>query len=222
MTPPAQPQKLRPWYLVLALCLVALAGLFGSTSGCSTVSYLRGSHELPVLLEQGGGDDVPAWVRSGIVRERSRLAALAERHEVAFPLSLARLLLGSLLLVAAANALTGKPGSRSLALQVLAANALLALVDWFLMSPVRDAMATAVATDGIDHGLGVAELGREENLQMFRSVVLWGERIRFAVLELGILAGGALALIAARTRQFYDAMAKLAQQEQGDEEPPPP
>jgi hypothetical protein len=40
----------RPWYLVFTMVLMWLFGMTSSATGCSNVSYLRGSHELPDAL----------------------------------------------------------------------------------------------------------------------------------------------------------------------------
>jgi hypothetical protein len=218
------PHKLRPWYFVLAMCLCWVVGLFGATSGCSNLSYLRGSQRLPSILEPGAEDPTAsALVRSGIVRERARLQAMAERHRQAFPLSLAQLLLSMLLVLASGAALGGRRNARNLAIQVVAANALLGLADWVLMGPVRDAMDIAVATDGVDHGIGVLpELGREASVQMVRDFQVWAERIRFGLLEVGVFGGAVLALTRVRTRAFFAAVAAAAQSGPSDSDASPP
>jgi len=206
------PHKLRPWYFVLAMCLCWVVGLFGATSGCSNLSYLRGSQRLPSILEPGAEDpSASPIVRSGIVRERARLQALGERHRQAFPLSVAQLLLSMLLVLASGAALGGRRHARNLALQVVIANALLGLADWVVMGPVRDAMASAVAADGVEHGLGVLpDLGREASVQLVRDFQVWAERIRFGLLEVGVFGGALFALTRQRTRQFFAAVAAAA------------
>jgi hypothetical protein len=218
------PRKLRPWYFVLAMCLCWMVGLFGATSGCSNLSYLRGSQRLPTILEPGAEDPgTSSLVRSGIVRERARLEALAERHRVAFPLSLAQLLLSMLLVLASGAALGGRRHARTLAMQVVAANALLGLVDWILMGNVRAAMAVAVAADGVDHGLGLLpELGREASTALYRDFQMWAERIRFGLLEVGVFGGALLALTRRRTLEFFAAVASAVESGPSDSDPSPP
>lgn len=204
--PPLQPKpRLRPWYLVATMSLVWVVGVFGATGACSNLAYLRGSQRMPSTLQSDAEDSRNhPWIRSGMVRERARLEALAAQHRVAFPLSVAKLLLNMLLVVAAGAALTGRPGARSFTLQVLAASAALAAVDWVLMTEVREAMAQAVAADAVDHGLGtVPDLDREQSVELVRAIHLWAERFRLAMLEVGVFGGAAYALTRQRTKEFF-------------------
>lgn len=211
------PQRLRPWYLVLAMCVTWVVGVFGATSGCSNLSYLRGSHQLPTALQDADDPEAHPWIRSSIVRERARLQSLAEKHREAFPLAVAQLLLFSLLVLASGAALAGRRNARQLVLQVLAANAVLAGVEWVLMDGVREAMAQAVALDTVEHGQGaLPDMGSEESIEMYRSIHLWLERLRFAMLELGVFGGAAYALTRERTKQFFDAVATASSADPGD------
>src|SRR5262245_17859156 len=79
------------------------------------------------------------------VQEAARLQAMTEIREMTFPLSAAKLLLAGLLVVASALAMAGQPGARSLALQALTANVLLALLEYALTRHVRAASIDAVA-----------------------------------------------------------------------------
>jgi hypothetical protein len=216
------PNRLRPWYLVVAMSLTAVVGLFGSSNGCATVDFLRGERAAPSTTDVGPGGEVPAWVRSGVVRERARLEALAAHHDRAFPLALAKLVLGMLLLGASGAALAGRRGARNLMLQAVAANAALALVDWMLTGAVREAMASAVAADALEHGVGVPELGMERSVELVRALVVWSERIRLGLLEAVVFGGAALALTRERTREFFAAMARAADQGPSDEDVTPP
>jgi hypothetical protein len=99
---------------------------------------------------------------------------------------------------------------------------LLGLADWVLMGPVRDAMAIAVAADGVDHGIGVLpELGREASVQMVRDFQVWAERIRFGLLEIGVFGGAVLALTRVRTREFFAAVAAAAHSGPSDSDASP-
>ena len=89
------------------------------------------------------------------------------------------------------------------------------------MSPVRDAMAQALAADGVDHGLGlVPELTREQSIEWYRAAMLWAERARFALLELGVFGGAAVALTRERTRRFFAAVAQATDDGPSDQDEP--
>jgi len=189
------------------MCLLWVVGVFGSTGACSNLSYLRGSQRMPSALQSDAEDPgTHPWVRSGMVRERARLEALAGEHRVAFPLSVAKLLLNVLLVVAAGAALTGQRNVRSFALQVVAASAALAAVDWVLMAQVREVMAQVVAVDAVEHGVGnLPDMDREQSVEMVRDIHLWAERFRLAVLEVGVFGGAAVALTRQRTKDYFAA-----------------
>jgi hypothetical protein len=204
------------------MSLTAVVGLFGSSSGCATVGYLRGERPAPSMTDAGPEGELPAWVRSGVVRERARLEALAAHHDRAFPLALAKLVLGLLLLAASGAAIAGRRGARDLMLQAVAANAALALLDWILTAPVREAMASAVAADAIEHGVSVPELGLERSVELVRALVVWSERIRLGLLEAVVFGGAAVALTRTRTREFFAAVARAADHGPSDEDATPP
>src|ERR1700753_3761440 len=91
--PPAPEKKtlgLRPRYLVIAMVITWFVGVQGLTSGLHTAAYLRRG-TTPVELDAGA----PAHE----MVEAARLKALSEIPDVAFPLSVAQILLGGLLVV---------------------------------------------------------------------------------------------------------------------------
>jgi hypothetical protein len=184
-----------------------VVGVFGSTGACSNISFLRGSQRMPSALQSDAEDPgTHPWVRSGVVRERARLEALAGEHQTAFPLSVAKLLLNILLVVAAGAALAGRRDVRSFTLQVVAASAALVAIDWVLMAQVREVMAEVVATDAVDNGVGnLPDMDREQSLDVVRSIHLWAEMFRLAVLEIGVFGGAAVALTRQRTKDYFAA-----------------
>jgi hypothetical protein len=187
------------------MCLVWVVGVFGATGACSNLAYLRGSQRMPSALEADAEDPgTHPWIRSGVVRERARLEALAEQHRVAFPLAVAKLLLNVLLVLAAGAALTGRRNARTFALQVIAASAALAAVDWVLMSEAREAMAQAVAIDAVDSGVGkLPDMDREQSVDLVRGIHLWAERFRLALLLFGVFGASAYTLTRPRTKEFF-------------------
>lgn len=208
---PQPPRKLRPWYLIAAMCVMWIMGVFGATSGCTEVSYLRGSHEMTTDLERGLEEATHPWVRIELVRQQARLVALATMYQRAFPLSAARMLLCLLLVLAAGSAIAGRVGARNLALQAVVANALLMALTFAVLTPVRQTVADAVAEDTVDNGGGmVAGRTHEQSLDFYRQDQLARMRLR-AGLELSMFALAAVALTRRRTKMWFstieDAMA---------------
>lgn len=200
-------RKLRPWYLIAAMCLMWIIGVFGATSGCSEVSYLRGSHQMQADLERGVDEATHPMVRMELIRQQARLVALANMYRHAFPLSAARMLLCLLLVLAAGSAIAGRAGARSLALQAIVANAALAALSFVLMTPVRHSVADVVAQDAVNHMAAGGAVGqtREQALDFYRRASIDSERMR-AGLEMCMFAIAALALTRRRTKAWFSAL----------------
>jgi hypothetical protein len=83
-------------------------------------------------------------------------------------------------------------------------------------------MAQAVAADTVAHGMGqLPDLGSKESVEVYRSLHLWAERFRFAVLEVGVFGGAAYALTRQRTKQFFEAVAGPTDSGPTDRDQPP-
>jgi hypothetical protein len=217
---PQSPRRMRPWYFVAAMCLTWVVGVFGATGGCAELSFMRGSQQLPDALEEQTEAQTEPLERLPLVMEKARLAALAEHHRQAFPLSAAQLLLCALLALVSGAAIAGRRGSRVQALQIVAANAALALLAYLLLSPVRDAVAEAVANDIAQFGPGsLAELDDGTGAATtWRSLYHWGEILRLLLLEAVVFGSAALALTRQRTKDFFAAAEQAAEQRR-DENP---
>jgi hypothetical protein len=212
--PSFRQRKLRPWYLVATMGLVWVIGLYGLTSACNTVGYLR----------EGSMPDVAQVVRevehdrSEIykVHEAAYLRAISEHHHITFPLQVAKLLLSGLLVIASGLAMRGRKGARALALQVLAANAILALIDYVLTRSIRSAWIEAVAQTGEMLPMLPVAPGAPSDEALWtwttrRTLLWWSARIWF-VLDQGALVLAALALTRAKTKVFFDAVARATEQ----------
>jgi hypothetical protein len=212
----------RPWYLMAAMCLMWVFGAMSAASGCSNVTYLRGSNELPEtidkLLAESKADSKEAadkpgpaaglahpLVRASLVREQARLVATSNVHRRAFPLALAQLMLGLVLVVAAAAAMAGRPGWREIAVQAITANAALAIAAFALLAPVREATTRATATELVDRGAGLdAGLGRDASIGA-RQRELTASESQVLGVELLLFGLCALALTRGRTKAFFAA-----------------
>jgi hypothetical protein len=189
------------------MLLTWLIGVQGLMSGCTVVMILRQGSVEEVSTEVGkqDGSDPTQGIRRAV--EAAQIKAIGEAQEVTFPLNVARLLLSGMLIIVSGLAMGGRPGVRSLALQVVAANALLAAVDYALTRSVRAAWidAGACAMEMLPPALPHREL------MVQSSTWWWFARIRFAVFELGTFAFAALALTRRRTKVYFDAVAEAAE-----------
>lgn len=184
------------------------AGVHGLTTGCANAVFLR-QGRLPDLATatkaaQGGQDvmDFAAFMRS------AELGAMLSHVRITFPLSIAEAMLGALLVLASGLAMSGRRGSRSLVLQAIAANALLATVAYVATRGVRAAWIEVVVRAAVV--LPEAAPQRDAN------ALWWATRIKLVLFDLGPLALAWLALTRPRTRLFFDAVARTSE---GAEDP---
>lgn len=209
---------MRPWFLTLAMSLTWIVGVFGATSGCSDVSFLRGSREMPRFVrKQSQAGDHPV-MRSSAVAQQARLEAVRSIHQRLFPLSLAKLMLAIGLVLVSGAAMAGRRGAQRLALQMITANAVLAAVYFGLTAPVRDAVAMAMATDAVDHGSSLPNMSRAESIELLRHVYQGMDWLRLGILEVAIFGGAAVALTRERTQRYFDAVAETLRDEQARDE----
>ena len=188
------------------MMLTWFAGVHGLTTGCTNAMYLRDG-ALPDVATaaqnaHGGWDmmDFAALVHA------VELQAMRLHARVTFPLSVAEALLAGLLVVASGLAMNGRRGARSLALQAVAANALLAAVAYAATRGVRAAWIDAVMRAAAALPVGIPQREAFGN----PDALWWAARIKLVVFDLGALALGALALTRARTKTYFDAMARAA------------
>ncbi len=207
------------------MVLTWLAGVQGVTTGCGTVAYLRkGSMpDAAASLEQAKSAPDPV---QGVIQYAgtAHMRALAEHAKVVMPLSVAQILLSLLLVAASAMVLAGRPNSRSFALQVLLANAILAIVSYAATREVREAwiQATVQAADELLSD-GAPENPLSDLFQMHELAKprFWYaiEQLKLAFFELGVLAIATLAVASKRTRAFLDAVARAEERFGREDEP---
>jgi hypothetical protein len=195
------------------MLLAWIIGVRGLVGGCGAAMYLRGgaSPDVAAVVAQARDQGDP-YEFTFLVLEAAQARALIDFQVVTFPLSVARMLLGGMLLAAAGLALGGKPGSRTFALLALAANAAFAAIDYALTRGMRGAWIDMVVRAG---AMLPRELPERESLT---NPGLWWmvERVRFVIFELGALAAGAIALTRERSRAYFEAVAEAAE---GNREP---
>lgn len=207
--PTLHARSLRPWYVTATLVLVLLIGLRGLGAGCGATLYLRGGTvpDVTAVAEQARGGE-PFELTFQVI-EAAQARALAEHRNLTFPLSVGRMLLGGLLLVASFLALGGRPGSRALALQAIGAGAAFAALEYGLTREVRAAWIDMVVRAG-----ALLPEGSPERQSVTTPALWWfAERVRVSVFEIGALGLGALALTRRRARAWFQAMEDAAPEE---------
>lgn len=187
----------RPVYLVVALLLVWVVGLFGATEGCQTIEVL---HRPEVVRKDNHriGDAEMARRREALID-----TVVAFRRTVT-PLAIGQLLLGSVLTLSAGLTLLGRGQARKLALQAIVIYALFLPVDYLVRRPMR-AVAIETIADGITFP-PVAATGPSEDTLDQRVFFWWVYRGALG-LQLAVLTLGIFAMTRPRVRAFFNAMA---------------
>lgn len=193
----------RPIYLVIALLLVWLVGLFGATEGCQTIDVLHRPDA--IRLENSRIND------SEIARRREALidTVLAFRKTVA-PLAVGQLLLGTVLTLSAGLTLLGRGQARRLVLQAIVVYSLFLPIDYLVRQPMRAVAINAIA-DGLTFPTMVGAPSGEIGDQ--RVIFWWAYRGALGI-QLVILTMGLFAMTRPRVRAFFEALATERAREQ--------
>jgi hypothetical protein len=193
--PSAKNASKRPVYLVIALLLVWMVGLFGATEGCQTIDVLHHPESVRVALERMSDIETSK-------RQEALIDTVLRFRQTVTPLAIGQLLLGSLLTFTAGLTLLGRGQARKIALQAIIVYALFLPLDYVLRRPMR-----AVAIDAIAQGLTFPPL--EEGTSTpeasdLRVVYWWAYRGALGA-QLTILALGIFAMTRPRVRAFFGA-----------------
>ncbi len=202
-------QRRRPWYLVLAIVGALGLGTVGACSGWSTVALYREPID-PSLLAQGVADEAD---RAAVVsRFQAYLHALDAAKSRGWPLSVATLLLGTAVFVAAMRTLRGSSGARSALVQLIIAQAGANAASYWLMRDVFDAhLRVAEAAQAADLHVNVPDRPRADETAALTARMLHAATpIAFALRSLGS-ALIVVALTRRRSREFFEAAAKAVQ-----------
>lgn len=187
--------------MVLTWCV----GVRGLMAGCSSVAYLRGSTVPDIATARRNAEvagDVPEFVA---LFNAVTLDAMHRIERVMLPLSLAQALLAVVLVIASGLTMGSRPGGRRLAIQALAANAILTVVSYVL---TRDVRATAI--DAVIDAFQTLSPDLPQRAMLPSRQMLWWFGRIIAAGEIGTLALAAFALTRARTRTYFDAVARAA------------
>jgi hypothetical protein len=176
------------------------AGVHGLTSGCANARFLRAAR-VPDLTSAAhaaaSGHDVMDFAA---LMGSAELSAKLAHVKITFPLSIAEAILGGLLVLASGLAMSGRRGSRSLAIQAIVANVLLAIVAYVATQRVRAAWIDIVTRAAVTLPAGAP--------QRDAAALLWAARIKLILLEISPLLLAWLALTRRRARTFFDAVAQ--------------
>jgi len=164
--PPYDNAKRVPALFVIAMITMWLLGMHAISEGVRAIDIVRSP--LSESLAPLDGDSISD------AAQRAFVEGVAQYANVTLPLGIAQLLLGALLAVVSVRALFGRRGSLSFALQVVAANALLAVVGHVLHNPVRGSVIEAIVASGIAEP--PAQLERAELDALLRTNLQWGFR----------------------------------------------
>lgn len=207
-------KSLRPWFLVAAMVVTWLSGVYGVTMGCGTVVYLREGRvpdDTFAIVDAQAIADPSAAIDN--YRTGAELRAIAAFGKIMLPLSVAQVLLSILLVAASAMALAGRPGARSFALQTLAANAVFAAIAYAAKQDLRAHWVNATV-DAASQLNGAPILDLHTSASWY-----WVTRIKLAIFELGVIGFAVFALLSKRTTAFFDAVARAEERREREDEP---
>lgn len=200
--PPSRAPSRRPVYLVIALLLVWIVGLFGAAEGCQTVDILHRPEA--VRMESNHINDVEI-----AKRVESHIDTILALRRMVTPLAIAQLLLGSVLTLSAGLTLLGRAQLRSLAIQAMLAYSLFLPIDYLIRRPMR-----AFEINSIAEGLAYAPGGGPTLDAIDQRAIFWWAYRGALALKLIILSCGILALTRPRVRAFFDSLAAERAREQ--------
>jgi len=182
------------------------------------------------FLREGNLPDVEGMTRAikdaaeplaslAALQKAAWLRSLGELSGLAFPLYAGRFVLSVLLAIASAMAMSGRPGSRSLALQALVANAAFAVLTYWLLRDARYAWADTIA--GVRDVLpALPDAAPPDQREAWphlldREIWLWLPRAWLVLFDVCAPMLAAITLLSPRTKDFFDAVA--AAQEQAED-----
>ena len=202
--PSAKNASRRPVYLVIALLLVWMVGLFGATEGCQTIDVLHHPESVRVALERMNDVETSR-------RQEALIETVLRFRQIVTPLAVGQLLLGSLLTFTAGLTLLGRGQARKIALQAIVVYALFLPLDYVMRRPMRavaiDAIADLVTFPPLEEG------GPSLEASDRRLVYWWVYRSALGA-QLTILALGLFAMTRPRVRAFFRAAATENAREQ--------
>lgn len=189
-----------------------ILGVYGLSDSFATLLFLR-EGVLPDVdamtrMMKDATEPVEALI---LVQDAARLRSIGQLAQLAFPLSIGKLILSVLLVISSGMAMSGRPGARSLAIQALIANAALSIATFWILRDARYAWLDAIirVREVLPRLPDSAPPDQQQawSLMLDRRWWMWVARIRLGVFDVGLLLSGAIALITNKTKSFFDAVA---------------
>ncbi|MEP7127056.1 MAG: hypothetical protein ABJE95_39350 [Byssovorax sp.] len=189
------------------MALTWCIGVRGLMIAISSIAFLR-QGTLPdvasaAVSARSGTDPTEIFAFWGTVE----VEAILRYSRVVFPLSVAQLLLCSMLVIGSGLAMTARRGARNFTLQALAANAVLAGVAYALTRMVRVDTIETVARFAETLPLNLPQRAAYSS----RETLWWILRMRLALIELFPFALGLFVLTRPRTKLYFEAVARAAE-----------
>ncbi len=194
-----------------------IIGIRGLADSVTALQFLREGKIPDVQALVRGLKDAsePLAALDDLLRS-ARLRSLVEAAAIAFPLSVGKLILSVLLVISSGMAMSGRPGSRQLAIQALLANALLSIATFWLLRDARYAWIDVIVSvrDALPKVLANEP---PQTLQIWtaildKPVLLSLSRMSLILLDVGALFMGAVALTTNKTKAYFDAVAEEAEE----------
>lgn len=209
--PAASERKLRPWYLVPGMALTWCIGVRGLMMSLSSIAFLR-QGTLPDVATaaanaRGGADPTDIFTFWGTVE----VEAILRYSRILFPISVAQLLLCSMLVIGSGLAMTGRRGVRSFTLQTLFANVGLAVVAYALTRVMRADCIETVARFAETLPMDLPQRAAYSS----RETLWWILRLRLILVELLPFGVGLFILTRPRTKLYFEAVARASEGAEG-------
>jgi hypothetical protein len=197
-------ERKRPFYIVLALIGALALGTLGSCDGW--LGWMRYQEPPPDVSLVGQGISDPADRTAVEARADAFEHTLDAAKSRGWPLAVGTLLLGSAVLVFAMRTLGGSPGARGSLVQVVVAQAGLALASCWLM---RDVTAAATrlyeaATVANAHERVPRGAAADDALRVSLAITRTRDAVQLVLSTLGSVFV-VVALTTRRARTFFDA-----------------
>lgn len=187
-----QPSDRRPISVVVALIALWFIGMNSASEGFAIVELVRNPLWRASSSLSDAGVEAVHW--------RAFMQATREHGRLVLPIGIAQLMLGTLLVFVSIRALIARRASLSFLLQIVAANALVAVIGYALRQPVRGAIVEAIVLSGVEQRPAGTDSSAFADL--LRTKWWWHFRIALG-LQLMALTGSAWALARRPARELF-------------------
>jgi hypothetical protein len=182
----------RPVSVVIALIALWFIGMNSASEGFATIELVRN----PLWSAPSAIRDIGLEA----VRWRAYMQATREHGSLLLPIGLAQLMLGAMLVFISIRALIARRASLSFMLQIVVANAAVAVIGYALRQPIRGAIVEAIVASGAEQRPAGSDATAFADV--LRSKWWWSFRIALG-LQLAALTASGYALARRQSRQLF-------------------